>query len=45
VATEYVSLADAETFAELTTVDRPVVLCVAARVGATRLIDNVPLGG
>jgi len=45
VVPEYVSLADAADFVELTVVDRPAVLLVAARVGATRLIDNVPLGG
>ena len=45
VVPEYISLVDAATFAELMIVDRPAVLAVAARVGTTRLIDNVPLGG
>jgi len=41
---EYVSLADIETLDELETVDRPALLSLAARVGTTRLIDNVLLG-
>jgi pantoate--beta-alanine ligase len=41
---EYVDLRDAETLRPVTSVDRPVVLAVAAFVGATRLIDNVRLG-
>lgn len=43
VRTDYVSLADDETLEELTTVDRPAVLSLAAFVGRTRLIDNVEL--
>ena len=40
---EYVSLADAETLEELSVVDRPALLSLAARVGPARLIDNVLL--
>lgn len=40
VRIDYVAIADRETLAELTTVDRPSVALVAARLGATRLIDN-----
>jgi pantoate--beta-alanine ligase len=42
---EYVEVADAETLEPLTTIDpgRPAVALVAARVGSTRLIDNMPL--
>jgi pantoate--beta-alanine ligase len=40
---EYVSLADRETLEELDRVDRPALLSLAVRVGATRLIDNVLL--
>ena len=41
---EYVSCADAATLAELDRVDGPALLSLAVRFGATRLIDNVPLG-
>jgi pantoate--beta-alanine ligase len=37
---DYVALADPETLAEQTTLDRPTVALIAARVGTTRLIDN-----
>jgi pantoate--beta-alanine ligase len=40
---EYVSVADAGTLAELTTVDRPALLSLAVRIGDTRLIDNEQL--
>ncbi len=39
----YVSVADAETLDELETVDRKALVSLAARVGKTRLIDNVVL--
>ncbi len=42
---EYVSLADARTLEELSVVDRPALLSLAARVGPARLIDNVLLDG
>lgn len=38
---DYLALCDAATLAPLTTLDRPARLLVAAKVGATRLIDNV----
>jgi pantoate--beta-alanine ligase len=41
---EYVSVADAETLAELETVDRAAMVSLAVRIGGTRLIDNVTLG-
>jgi pantoate--beta-alanine ligase len=43
VAAEYVALVDPESFEPLTRLDGPAVLAAAARVGAVRLIDNVPL--
>ena len=39
-ALDYVSVADEQTLEELDTIDRPALLLLAARVGATRLIDN-----
>jgi pantoate--beta-alanine ligase len=41
---DYVSVADADSLAELDRVDPPAVLSLAVRFGATRLIDNEPLG-
>jgi pantoate--beta-alanine ligase len=41
---EYVSVADAATLAELETLDGPALASLAVRFGATRLIDNEPLG-
>lgn len=40
---DYVSLADAETLDELTTIDRPTLASLAVSIGETRLIDNVLL--
>jgi len=40
---DYVALADAETLAENPAADRPRRLLAAARMGATRLIDNVAI--
>ena len=40
---DYVEACDAETLAPLERLDRPGRLLAAARLGATRLIDNVPL--
>jgi pantoate--beta-alanine ligase len=40
VDVEYVSIADAMTLEELTTVDRPALASLAVRFGSTRLIDN-----
>jgi pantoate--beta-alanine ligase len=42
-APEYVSVADGQTLIELEHVDGPVLLSMAVRFGATRLIDNEPL--
>ncbi len=44
VRLEYVSVADPETLEELSTVGDRALVSLAARVGATRLIDNVLLG-
>jgi pantoate--beta-alanine ligase len=41
---DYVELRDAETLAPLATLDRPARLLAAAKLGATRLIDNLPVG-
>ncbi|MFT4306956.1 MAG: pantoate--beta-alanine ligase, partial [Microbacterium sp.] len=43
LAPEYLALVDPDTLAPVTRVDRPALLAVAVRVGATRLIDNVVL--
>jgi pantoate--beta-alanine ligase len=40
---DYVELRDAETLAPLDRLDRPARLLAAARLGRTRLIDNLPL--
>ena len=37
---DYISIADAGTLDELTTMDRPALISLAVRVGSTRLIDN-----
>jgi pantoate--beta-alanine ligase len=44
---DYISIADEQTMEELESIDRPALMLVAARIGATRLIDNtivVPKG-
>jgi pantoate--beta-alanine ligase len=41
---DYVSVADAATLEELAAVGRPALLSLAVRFGATRLIDNEPIG-
>ena len=40
---DYVALADAETLAENPAADRPRRLLAAARMGGTRLIDNIAI--
>lgn len=40
---DYVELRDAETLAPLSALDRPARLLAAARIGRTRLIDNLPV--
>lgn len=42
-AVDYVALHDAETLAPMTILDRPARLLAAARMGRTRLIDNLPV--
>jgi pantothenate synthetase len=37
---DYISIADEQTLEELDTIDRPALILLAARIGATRLIDN-----
>ncbi len=43
VRTDYVSIADAETLEELEIVESPALVSLAAKVGKTRLVDNVLL--
>jgi len=43
VRADYVSVADASTLDEVDRIDRPALLSLAAWVGQTRLIDNIPL--
>jgi pantoate--beta-alanine ligase len=43
LAIDYVAAVDALTLAEVASITAPAVLAVAARAGATRLIDNVIL--
>ena len=43
VVPEYLALVDPDTFAPAERVDAPVLVAVAARIGATRLIDNAVL--
>jgi pantoate--beta-alanine ligase len=40
---DYVALVDATTFEPLAKLDRKALIVVAARIGRTRLIDNMPL--
>ena len=42
-AIDYISVADAGSLDELTSIDGPALVSLAARFGATRLIDNVTL--
>jgi pantoate--beta-alanine ligase len=43
VRTEYVEAVDAETLEAAASLERPILLAIAARVGNTRLIDNIVL--
>jgi pantoate--beta-alanine ligase len=43
VEIQYVEAVDAETLTRHPSLDRPILLAIAARVGKTRLIDNVVL--
>jgi pantoate--beta-alanine ligase len=40
---DYIVIVDAETLEDVTVIDRPVRMAMAVNVGATRLIDNMPL--
>ncbi len=42
-AIDYVAICDAETLEPVETLSRPARMFAAARIGATRLIDNVPI--
>jgi pantoate--beta-alanine ligase len=44
VAVEYISIADPEALAPVDTADERTVVSIAARIGGTRLIDNIKLG-
>ena len=44
VAVEYISIANPETLAPVDRVDERTVVAIAARIGGTRLIDNIKLG-
>jgi pantoate--beta-alanine ligase len=44
VRVEYVEAVDAQTLQPCAMIDRPVVVAIAAQVGATRLIDNAVVG-
>jgi len=41
----YVSIADPDTLEELSRIDRSALVSMAVRIGKTRLIDNITLGG
>ncbi len=43
VEVEYVEAVDADTLRPATSLDRPILVAIAARVGHTRLIDNIVL--
>lgn len=40
---DYVEIVDADSLAPLARVDRPARICLAVRIGGTRLIDNLPI--
>lgn len=44
VAVEYISIADPEALAPVDPADKRTVVSIAARIGGTRLIDNIQLG-
>jgi len=44
VAVEYISIADPDALAPVATADERTVVAIAARIGGTRLIDNIELG-
>jgi pantoate--beta-alanine ligase len=44
VSVEYIAIAEPETLAPIATVSAATVVAIAARIGGTRLIDNITLG-
>jgi pantoate--beta-alanine ligase len=44
VAVEYISIAEPEALMPVTTADEGTIVAIAARIGGTRLIDNIELG-
>ena len=44
MAVEYLAIAEPRTLAPVDTVDADTVVALAARLGRTRLIDNIVLG-
>lgn len=44
VRIDYVSIVNAESLEPMSVLDRPARMCLAVRIGACRLIDNMPLG-
>ena len=44
-AVDYLEIVDPSTLQRVGAVDGPVLVCGAVRLGATRLIDNVSIGG
>ena len=43
IQVEYISFNDVDTFAELSDRKNKMIVCIAARIGYTRLIDNIIL--
>jgi pantoate--beta-alanine ligase len=44
VAVEYIGIMEPEALMPVATVDAETIVAIAARVGSTRLIDNIALG-
>ena len=44
VSVEYIAVVDPESLAPVETADARTIVAVAARIGSTRLIDNIVLG-
>jgi pantoate--beta-alanine ligase len=44
LAADYIAIVDGETFEPVEQVDDRTIIALAARVGPTRLIDNITLG-
>jgi len=43
IETEYIHIVDSESLEDVDTITRPVLIALAAKIGATRLIDNILL--